>query len=337
MLGVEAPPSVEQEPQPKTVWLFPGQGIQEPGLGQWLYENSPAARNVYDIVELTLAPYGAQVKEWSFNSQKEVQLQTRVTQLIIFTYCNALLEYWKEQEREDFTQAPALAVGHSLGEVSLLPALGIASLEETAILVNARGTLMNEDAEREDTGLMATRDKLTEGETAYLEDDLKLPVALINTSKQTVYGGRKPDLIKASERLGRKVTILPVSGSPHTYFMTRAREGYAKVLGKTNIQDSSTPFIANTTGRLVIKAAEIKNELEAQLTTTVNFLKAIKYFGEKGIDRTHEISEQGILLRMIQSELGGNIIKTAAAATITGAIGTAAMFWLRHHHEQSNS
>ena len=39
---------------PEVAWLFPGQGAQHPGMGRDLYEQSAAAREVFDRVDAAL-------------------------------------------------------------------------------------------------------------------------------------------------------------------------------------------------------------------------------------------------------------------------------------------
>ncbi|PCH42040.1 fatty acid synthase [Wolfiporia cocos MD-104 SS10] len=58
--------------QPKTVYVFTGQGSQEPGMGMDLYNNSPAARSVWDVADAHLtAVYGFSIVEIVKDNPKE--------------------------------------------------------------------------------------------------------------------------------------------------------------------------------------------------------------------------------------------------------------------------
>ena len=58
--------------QPPTVYVFTGQGSQEPGMGMDLYNNSPAARAVWDGAdEHLLAVYGFSIIELVKQNPKE--------------------------------------------------------------------------------------------------------------------------------------------------------------------------------------------------------------------------------------------------------------------------
>ena len=58
--------------QPTTVYVFTGQGSQEPGMGMELYNNSPAARSVWDAADAHLtAVYGFSIIEIVKSNPKE--------------------------------------------------------------------------------------------------------------------------------------------------------------------------------------------------------------------------------------------------------------------------
>ena len=58
--------------QPNTVYVFTGQGSQEPGMGMELYANSPAARAVWDAADEHLtAVYGFSIIELVKQNPKE--------------------------------------------------------------------------------------------------------------------------------------------------------------------------------------------------------------------------------------------------------------------------
>lgn len=331
-MPIETAIAPEVKRDPGYVWAFPGQGIQTPGLGTWLMDESPAGSQVYrDIDRIS----GQPISEISRNGSKELLSQTEIAQIVIFAYCMAFLADKLSRRKEGFTQPPAYAVGHSLGEAVLLPAVGALDLEPTTPLIQKRGQIMGEV---KGTGLVVTMDKLTQAEHEQLSAEVGLELALINTSKQIVYGGKFDQLNEALTRFGSRLRRVNVSAAFHTSYMREAREKFEDVLAKTPFRNAQVPFIANTTGRLIRTKDEIVQELARQFTEPVRFLDAIRLIGNtNNVDKVHEISEKGILLNMIESELGGKVIKTAAAATVVGAAGALGVFiWHKHHHSEDD-
>jgi fatty acid synthase subunit alpha len=61
--------------QPNTVYIFTGQGSQEPGMGMELYNNSPASRAVWDAADVhLLSVYGFSIVDIVKNNPKELTI-----------------------------------------------------------------------------------------------------------------------------------------------------------------------------------------------------------------------------------------------------------------------
>ena len=65
----------------RIAFLFPGQGSQKAGMGRSLYDNSPAARMVWDEADSTLA---APVSSLAFEGPDDLLRQTRNAQTALF-------------------------------------------------------------------------------------------------------------------------------------------------------------------------------------------------------------------------------------------------------------
>ena len=110
--------------------LFPGQGSQTPDM------RDDVAREVPDLLDRCIELVGE-------DPFPRVDESTRFAQPAIFC---ASMAGWHKLDAE-----PAMAAGHSLGEIGALTAAGVLELDDAIRLVALRGKLM---AEADDTGSM---------------------------------------------------------------------------------------------------------------------------------------------------------------------------------------
>ena len=129
----------------KTVFMFPGQGAQYPGMGKDLYEGSLKA---HDMMERANEILGFRLTDIMFNGTEEELKATKVTQPAVFLHsvCKALCS--------EGLPVPDMVGGHSLGEFSALVACGAVNFEDALKLVEVRAEQMQKCCEKV-PGIMA--------------------------------------------------------------------------------------------------------------------------------------------------------------------------------------
>src|SRR5438552_14118705 len=136
--------------------LFPGQGVQKPGMGKSLYDRYPAARRAFERAEVVL---DMPIRRLCFEGPVEELNRTEVIQPCVMTVCWAAYEVWRESYGLENVQVTA---GHSLGEIAALAAAGAIPRETALVLAKERGRVLGEAA-AEDTGGMSAIRGLGEG------------------------------------------------------------------------------------------------------------------------------------------------------------------------------
>src|SRR5205085_1765525 len=121
----------------KIAFIFPGQGSQSVGMGKDLFDNFPAAREVFEQADDAL---GFKLSEMCFSGTDEDLALTANTQPAILTVS---LAAFRAIESEG-ASLPEFAAGHSLGEYSALVAAGVLDFADAVRTVRNRGTYMQE-------------------------------------------------------------------------------------------------------------------------------------------------------------------------------------------------
>src|SRR5256714_11971831 len=128
---------------------FPGQGVQNPGMGRSLYDRYPAARRAFERAEVVL---DMPIRRLCFEGPVEELNRTEVIQPCVMTVCWAAYEVWRESYGFEDVQVTA---GHSLGEIAALAAAGAIPWETALVLVKERGRVMAQVADEHTGGMVA--------------------------------------------------------------------------------------------------------------------------------------------------------------------------------------
>ncbi len=280
-------------------YVFPGQGSQFPGMGKDLYENSAAARAVFDKAGEVL---GFDIVKIMFEGSDEQLRETSVTQPSIFIHSVAAA-----RAIEDFT--PDMVAGHSLGEFSALVASGALGYEDALRLVAARANAMNE-ACRQNPGKMAAIINLDDATVRKICDETEGIVvpANYNSPGQVVISGEADAIdraCKAAKAAGAKRALpLPVGGAFHSPLMEPARAALAKAIDRTQFRAPICPIFQNVDSLPHTDPAEIKANLIAQLTGPVLWSQSVLNMHQAGATDFTELGPGSVLTNLIGRIIG---------------------------------
>ena len=275
-----------------TALVFSGQGAQYTGMGKELYENSPAAKAVFDMAE-SIRP--GTIKQ-CFEGTKEELAVTINTQPCVFI--------------TDLAAAAAVAekgvtidcvAGFSLGEIAAIAFAGMLSYEDAFKLVCKRAELMDKAA-NENPGAMAAVMKISpeQVEEICAGFEKAYPVNY-NSPAQTVVAASREEIDELCEKVKAvkgKAVKLAVSGAFHSPFMNTAAEGLAEYLKDIDLKEPTIPIYANATAEPY--KDDYKMLISAQVNHPVKWQKSVENMISNGVDTFIEVGVGKTLTGLIK-------------------------------------
>lgn len=271
-------------------FLFPGQGSQYVGMGKDFYETFSVAKDTFQEADEIL---GTALSRTIFSGPDEALTETSNSQVAIFTVSVALLRVLQDQLPG---WVAGFFAGHSLGEYTALMASGRLSFADTLRLVNLRARYMGEAAKK-CRGTMAVVLGLDGPSVLAKVQEMHLPqdlwVANFNCPGQVVISGTEKGIEQGSQAMlaigARRAMPLKVSGAFHSGLMKEAEERLQKDIQDAPIQVAPTGLVMNVTGGLCDEVAQIKRNLAAQVTGSVQWESCIKTLESQGVQTYLEI------------------------------------------------
>lgn len=265
----------------KIALVFSGQGAQYPGMGKELYDNSPAAKAVFDMVDGVRAGTSDQC----FNGTKEELSVTVNTQPCVFAADLAAARAVTEKGVK-----PDYLAGFSLGEIAALAYSGILSDEEAFKLVCKRGELMDKAA-KENPGAMLAVLKLPADKIE--EICAKFPDTYpvnYNSPAQTVVATKEENvdaLIEAFSEIKGRAKRLAVSGAFHSPFMADAADGLMEYMKSVEFKAPEITVYSNFTAEPY--EGDYKALVKAQVEKPVRWQSIVENMIENGVDTFIEV------------------------------------------------
>ncbi len=296
-----------------TVFLFPGQGAQFPGM---MKDICMAISEAMKVVTDAEAISGEPLFKWLWDIEAAELARSDRSQLSITV---ASLAVSKALRSRGIT--PSVCAGFSLGEFAALHTAGVLSFEDTIRVVKQRGLIMQKacdeikqagrmgDGTERTPGMCAviglTPEQVVEALSPYSKaDGIAFPVNM-NSPRQTVVSGTAEGLELCEkvckEKGAKRVIRLQVAGPFHSPLMKKASQEFEQVLNTVAFKDPEITLLSNVTGKKVTIGEEAK-----QL--------AVKHF-------THPVlwtAEEKEINEILQKDDKNQIIETGPGTVLSG-------------------
>jgi len=279
----------------KLAYLFPGQGSQSVGMMSDWGEYEPVVDTVYGEASKRL---GYDLLALVREGPAERLNQTEITQPAMLC---AGVASWRIASEHAALPPAVLMAGHSLGEYSALVCAGSLSLADAAALVARRGQLM-QSAVKPGDGAMAAIIGLDDDrvrEACAMVDEGVVEAVNFNAPGQVVIAGETVAVDTAMENaksLGAKRALpLPVSVPSHCSLMRDAADELAGELARVQIEMPRVPVIHNHGASAAGSVDEIRERLERQLYSPVEWVASVQGMHAQGIDTLIECGPGKVL------------------------------------------
>ena len=286
----------------KIAFLFPGQGSQFVGMGRELVESYPEARDIFAQADNGL---GFALSRLCFDGPEAELTDTVNAQPAILTHSVATLRVIQARAPQI---VPVFVAGHSMGEFGALVAAGALSFEDGVRLVRERGRLMKQAGQIQPGGMAAimnlSRDVLDEG-CREASDTIGQPVQVANDNSpgQIVLSGDVAALDRAMElakaRGAKRAIKLAVSIAAHSQLMKPAANAFRSALDATSFTTPIVAVVGNVYARPV-ELIDIRDELEAQLTSPVRWTETVQYLAQQGVTTCIEVGPKDVLAGLVR-------------------------------------
>jgi len=277
--------------------LFSGQGAQKVGMGKSLYDQSPAARAVFDEADRVL---GWSLTKLCSEGPDTELTQTKVCQPALFVHGMAVLAALKEAGKLPEVK---YALGLSLGEITAYTAAGVFDFGTGLRVVAERGRLMQVACEQSKGGMAAIVGE-ERAKVAELCNEFDIEAANFNAPGQIIVSGDKTKVdaavAAAKERGWKKVMPLNVAGAYHSRLMEPARAAFAEFLKTVPFAAPKYTVFTNTTGQAISQPDDLRAALVKQVVSSVLWEDCMRSASAAGATEYWELGVGGVLAGLVR-------------------------------------
>ncbi|MFD6555745.1 ACP S-malonyltransferase [Streptomyces sp. NPDC058398] len=251
-----------------SLWVFAGQGAQQPHMGTGLSAAPELFERVRTAVGLDLNRPCVldQTPRWD----------QPVVQAAILTIATASAQVCRVRGAR-----PDAVLGHSFGEYAALVMAGSLSFDDAIRLAVARGQAMAELADGSTAMaavIGATNETVAEVCGELRRGGASVYVAAYNSPGQTVLAGTGEGLALAARRLreagAARTRTLSVPFAAHSPYMKAVQERLGQALEGVPIDPPGVPYYSSVTGRRVSRPDELRELLVRSVAEPVRFRQA---------------------------------------------------------------
>jgi acyl transferase domain-containing protein len=318
-----------------TVFVFPGQGSQWPGMALELTAQSPSFGDCLEEISADLETYaGWNLMDVLSGAPGAPGLdRSDVVQPALFAVMVSLAALW-----ESFSVRPNAVIGHSQGEIAAAYVAGALSLTDAVRIVVTRGRVLRRLV---GSGGMLSVPMPSDWVARYVATRTdRLAVAAENGPGSVVVSGDVPTLEELMDRCaqeGVRARLVKVDYPSHSPQIEQVREEFVAGVGQVAVRTARVPYYSSVLGGLARPDALTADYWYRNLRQTVRFEAAVRAATADGNFRFIEVSPHpvvghgmrltlrdtpgAVVLETVRRGEGGidKFVRSAAEAHVCGA------------------
>ncbi|CPR04842.1 polyketide synthase [Mycobacterium bohemicum DSM 44277] len=285
-------------PAGKTVFVFPGQGSQWPGMGVELLDTAPAFAAQIEACEEAFAEF----VDWSLTDVLRGAPgapgldRVDVVQPVLFAVMVSLAELWKS-----VGVRPDAVIGHSQGEIAAAYVAGALSLRDAAKVVTLRSKLLT--ALAGPGGMVSIACGAERARELLSRYGARLGIAVVNGRSAVVVSGEVAaleELIEACAAQELRTRRIDVDYASHSVEVEAIQEELGRALAGIEPRSSRTAFFSTVTGSRLDTADLGADYWYRNIRQTVQFDQAVRSACEHGYRTFVESSPHPALIAGIE-------------------------------------